>query len=315
MIEGRKMKMFFNSCKLIFILILLSNLSFAQSFEIKFDTLNASGWFGGDNSPGQHRNVVVAQSVLINQPVTLETFAFYFTVPFDSAINGTGTGHEVTLKLNIRDSLGSILQTRQVVVPDTFSGGWVTWDSISYDINQPGEYIFSTYLVGGIDSNKVTSGQGCDFNAGYTGGERYVKYAVSDSDASVWGDWSQHPWDSDFWLTGSMIPTIVKNSNDAPSQFKLNQNYPNPFNPTTKIKYTIPYLETSLMKFVQLKVYDVLGNEIATLVDEYKTAGSYEVEFNTSDLPAGRQGFSSGVYFYLLRAGSLVATKKMILMK
>jgi len=76
--------------------------------------------------------------------------------------------------------------------------------------------------------------------------------------------------------------------------------------------------------FVSLKVYDALGNEVATLVDEYKPAGTYEVEFNTSsgssfrlvqNLPAGRQGLSSGIYFYQLRAGNFVQTKKMILLR
>jgi hypothetical protein len=85
--------------------------------------------------------------------------------------------------------------------------------------------------------------------------------------------------------------------------FELSQNYPNPFNPTTTIKYQIPNAG-----FVTLNVYDVLGNEIATLVEEEKPAGSYEVEFNATALP-------SGIYFYQLRAGSFVQTKKMILIK
>jgi len=88
-----------------------------------------------------------------------------------------------------------------------------------------------------------------------------------------------------------------------PNIYELSQNYPNPFNPTTKIKFTI-----SDLRFTMLKVYDVLGNEIATLVNEEKSAGEYEVEFNASTLP-------SGVYFYQLRAGSFVQTKKMLLVK
>ncbi len=292
-----------NSYKLVTLLLILSSVSFAQNFEIKFDSLNASGWFGGDNNPAQHRNVVVAQSVLLNQPVKLQTFAFYFTVPFDSAINGTGNGHEVTLKLNVRDSSGAILNTEQVIVPDTFSGGWVTWDSINYDINQPGKYIFSTYLVGGIDSNKVTSGQGCDFNGGYPDGERYVKYAVSDSDAEAWGDWSVHPWDSDFWLTGTLTPTYVDGNSLLAQYFHLEQNYPNPFNPTTKISW-----QSSVSSWQTLIVYDVLGNEIVTLINEFKPAGSYEVEFDASKFPGG-------VYFYQLQAASFLETKKLVLMK
>jgi len=88
-----------------------------------------------------------------------------------------------------------------------------------------------------------------------------------------------------------------------PTEYILNQNYPNPFNPSTTIKYEIP--EISL---VSIKVYDVLGSEVVTLIDEEQTVGSYEVEFNATELP-------SGIYFYKLYAGDFVSTKKMILVK
>lgn len=87
------------------------------------------------------------------------------------------------------------------------------------------------------------------------------------------------------------------------TEFALFQNYPNPFNPSTTIKYQIPELN-----FVTLKVYDVLGNEIITLVNEKKPIGNYEIEFNAPELP-------SGIYFYSLQAGNYVDTKKMILLK
>ncbi len=88
-----------------------------------------------------------------------------------------------------------------------------------------------------------------------------------------------------------------------PTSFSLYHNYPNPFNPATKIKYSVP--QTSE---VQIKVFDVLGNEISTLVNEEKQIGSYEINFNASELP-------SGVYFYQLRAGEFVETRKMMLLK
>jgi hypothetical protein len=100
-----------------------------------------------------------------------------------------------------------------------------------------------------------------------------------------------------------------------PQTFSLEQNYPNPFNPSTTISFSVPsvvdanFASTTL---VQLKVYDLLGNEIATLVNEEKPAGNYEVEFSTSSI---NHQTSSGVYFYKLQAGSFVDTKKMILMK
>ncbi|GBD86097.1 hypothetical protein BMS3Abin03_00006 [bacterium BMS3Abin03] len=88
-----------------------------------------------------------------------------------------------------------------------------------------------------------------------------------------------------------------------PMRYGIKQNYPNPFNPSTKINYQLPK-----RSFVTLKVYDVLGNEVATLVNEEKPVGEYEVEFNAEGLP-------SGIYFYQLRAGSFVDTKKMLLVK
>ena len=92
----------------------------------------------------------------------------------------------------------------------------------------------------------------------------------------------------------------------------LEQNYPNPCNPSTTIKYSIPTSE-----FVTLKVYDVLGNEVATLVDEEKPAGSYEVEFSAKGIAYGRNAYnlSSGIYFYTMQAGSFTQTKKLILIK
>ena len=83
----------------------------------------------------------------------------------------------------------------------------------------------------------------------------------------------------------------------------MEQNYPNPFNPSTSIQFKIP--ENS---FVTLKVYNVLGKEVATLLNEEKNAGSYEVTFNATE-------FSSGIYFYKIEADNFVETKKMILMK
>ena len=104
-----------------------------------------------------------------------------------------------------------------------------------------------------------------------------------------------------------LFSTIISSIDDSKfgvEDFRLAQNYPNPFNPTTNITYTLPQLS-----FVTLKVYDVLGNEIITLVNEEKVTGTYEIEFDSSEL-------TSGVYFYRLQAGQgFVETKKMILIK
>jgi hypothetical protein len=289
------------------IIILLALCTFtwlqAQTFEIKFDVNNAGGWFGGDDRPTQIRNVAVAQSVFIEFPITLQSFAFYFASPFDFVQNPTGTGHEVSLRMHIRDSAGVVLDTVEVTVADTFSGGWISWSNIDFELFGPSKYIFSTYLIGGYDSIKVHSSQRCDLNAGYLGGERFSKYVINDSDAVAWSDWSQHVWDSNFWLVGLVKPTAVQDNINVPAQFNLEQNYPNPFNPSTKISWQSP-----VGSWQTLKVYDVLGNEVVTLVNEYKPAGNYEVNFDASEL-------ASGIYLYKVQTGNFIDIKKMILLR
>ena len=99
------------------------------------------------------------------------------------------------------------------------------------------------------------------------------------------------------WIMVNRIITSVRTSTGfvIPKLFSLSQNYPNPFNPSTKIKYSIPPVASSFRLSVTLKVYDVLGNEITTLVNEEKPEGSYEIEFDGSEL-------TSGIYFYQLKA-------------
>lgn len=105
--------------------------------------------------------------------------------------------------------------------------------------------------------------------------------------------------------------TDVNSESQLSSTFKLSPNYPNPFNPTTTISYTIPRnIETAFSNGfdVKLKIYDILGEEIATVVDERQNPGEYSVNFDGSEL-------SSGFYYYQLRAGDFVRTRKMILLK
>ncbi|MDP2365849.1 MAG: choice-of-anchor Q domain-containing protein, partial [Ignavibacteria bacterium] len=102
------------------------------------------------------------------------------------------------------------------------------------------------------------------------------------------------------------LSTTSVDDETLPQNFVLHQNYPNPFNPSTKISWQSP-----VGSHQTLKIYDILGNEITTLVDEYKPAGSYEVEFNVAQI----SNLSSGMYFYRLQAGNYVESKKMLLQK
>jgi hypothetical protein len=105
---------------------------------------------------------------------------------------------------------------------------------------------------------------------------------------------------------GSCAPTrIAEENRTAPEAFALLQNYPNPFNPSTRIGFSIPvgtYGHTSL------RVYDVLGREVATLVNEVKQPGSYEVTFDA-------EGLAGGVYLYRLTSGSFTETKRLMLLR
>jgi len=103
--------------------------------------------------------------------------------------------------------------------------------------------------------------------------------------------------------TNTIITDIETEDNLIPEKVYLSQNYPNPFNPSTTIKYQIPQYG-----FITLKVYDILGKEVAILVNEEKQSGSYEVEFNGAYL-------SSGIYIYRITSGNFTSSKKLILLK
>ncbi len=159
-----------------------------------------------------------------------------------------------------------------------------TWGNYYYAIDKDGELLWKLPLDGCWDDNSGSIGAdgtlyiGVHKHPRVIGQERTL-IAVRDS-GSVFVDEG---------------PFLI--------EYSLSQNYPNPFNPKTTINYEIPELS-----FVTLKVYDVLGGEVATLVNEEKSVGSYELEFNTTYIP-------SGVYFYRLQAGDFVEIKKMVFIK
>jgi photosystem II stability/assembly factor-like uncharacterized protein len=107
------------------------------------------------------------------------------------------------------------------------------------------------------------------------------------------------------YILGEETPTGISNEINYPTNFSLKQNYPNPFNPVTSIQYSLGGTQ-----FITLKIFDVLGKEITTLVNELKERGDYHVHFSSDDYH-----ITSGIYFYQLRAGNLIQTKKMLLLK
>ncbi len=199
-----------------------------------------------------------------------------------SGSNKSGIGAKVWLKAMINGS--PVWQYRQI----NLQSGYLAQNSL--DVH------FGLGEAQSIDSVKV------EWSSGRT--ESFVISNINQSFLAEEGE-------------GNVITSVESQTvtDGFVTSYSLSQNYPNPFNPVTIINYSIPAVGTSpsspaggLMKFVQLKVYDVLGNEVETLVNEEKPAGTYKVSFDASNL-------SSGIYFYSLSAGKFKAVKKMILLK
>ena len=243
--------------------------------------------------------------------------------------NGLLTSPETNKNLDIK-SLEPDIFNKDIVycgqtggLSKTINGGgnWFQVDS-SLKVLEPGLRVTSVLL----DPNKNgrlfvgISGEGVAFTDQFTKGGLYL----TENDCKTWrrvyegsviGIFSDegnprrvfiNTYQGVFRFLDTLTVTDVKeNPNDFPKDFLLNQNYPNPFNPSTTISYQIPS-----SSFVTLKVYDVLGNEVATLVNEWQEQGSYNAQFTTS----GKQ-LASGMYFYTLTAGKFTDTKKFILLK
>jgi hypothetical protein len=184
------------------------------------------------------------------------------------------------------------------------AGGWdVAQFSFSYDTWMDNEIIVdlnTDWAEYYFDGNMI---HGWQWTLGSDGDTISLQLSVTD----IWGGIFPNTGPTQYYIDDYVIErldTVVGiNDYSLPTKYILKQNYPNPFNPTTKIRYQIPELS-----FVTIKVYDVLGNEIAILVNEEKSIGNYELEFNAVNL-------SSGVYFYQLKAGDYLETKKMLLLK
>ena len=213
-----------------------------------------------------------ADSVIVDSTSMITGINFIVTDPADSG-NASINGHVAD---NSNNPLAGVIVFATDANQETYSYG-ITDANGNYTISGliPGQYSVSSDAYGYTSTQTTTSS--VDYNSSYT------------TSAS-------------FSLTPESV-TVVQNQPNVVSDYKLNQNYPNPFNPTTIISYQIP-----TQSRVVLKVFNVLGKEVATLVDGIKPAGSYNIQFNAANL-------ASGVYFYQIRAGNFYATKKLVLLK
>jgi hypothetical protein len=162
--------------------------------------------------------------------------------------------------------------------------------------------ISDTNLFAGTDGGGVfhSTNNGISWTEVNTGLTNFIVNALLVHGTNLFAGTDNGVW---YRPVSELITGIEDQSDRILSRFILEQNYPNPFNPSTTINYSV-----SSSEFVALKVYDVLGNEVATLVNEEKPVGSYEVNFDA-------RGLSSGIYFYKLQSGNFIETKKMILLK
>jgi Tol biopolymer transport system component len=224
--------------------------------------------------------------------------------------------------ISICDTNGTNVQQITHTVGDEWSPSWSPdGNKILFGYSSDGNYASNEIFKMNSDT---TGREQLTINNSWDGSPRWspdgsrICYA---SDISAYQHWEVYIMNND----GSNIKRVTNTSSDAtaispvwmpidsstsinesdipPQYFQLYQNYPNPFNPTTTIKYKI-----SKRNFVTLKIYDVMGNAIATLVDEEKPAGNYGVEFNATRL-------TSDIYFYQLKAGNYLETKKMVFIK
>ena len=176
----------------------------------------------------------------------------------------------------------------------------------SYAENSVGHLFCGTFNFGSGAFRSTNYGDNWEaINSGFpTEGYIDIRSIAIDSDDYLYAGTLKYS----MYKTTTSTVTSAENEKRLPSTFYLEQNFPNPFNPRTSIQYAV-----SSRQFVSLKVYDVLGNEIATLVNEEKPSGIYEVEFNSHS--GNVRNLTSGVYFYQLRAGEYTAVKKMLLIK
>jgi hypothetical protein len=194
---------------------------------------------------------------------------------------------------------------------------WVYYNFDSINVMNARYSVNGKLLADNINQNRSAINQGGSFEKGNPVGTWSGFYRLSGSylyspsnplivsmvyNKSLYSGFS-FVWDMVRFVPSNNINSVKQNKNQLPVTFTLSQNYPNPFNPSTEIQYSIPQ-----SGIVTLKVYNILGQEVATLVNQEQKAGNYNIIFNAAKL-------SSGVYFYRIKSGDFSLTKKMSLLK
>ena len=222
----------------------------------------------------------------------------------------TSTGAALGMNTKVNDDAGSAYQKLPSISIDGAGNFVIVWEDYRYGQTNTDIFCqryFSNGNPDGTNYRIVADGPN-------EGESSPVVFANNSDIIFSWQDNRRaEGWDIYakivYWNWNGVTDVEIIDDN-IPEEFSLSQNFPNPFNPSTKIKFTIlsSVIQSEAKNLTTLKIYDVLGNEVATLVNEELTTGEYEVEFNG-------EGLTSGVYYYQLSAGDFIQTEKMILIK
>jgi hypothetical protein len=283
MISGSRISV---SVSLLFavLFVIISHDLHAQIHLIRQESIDAWGWFGGDDRPDTDRNVGSGQRVLIDADMTINNFSLHFNQMFDYAQNPDGHGHEVTLRLQVRDSSGTVIKSDDTVIPESFTEGWMSWTGLNIEASEGTSMVFTVFLVGGYDENRYTSNISASATNVYPHGTMVGKYAKSDDGFTDWTDWTQNAaWDLAFILRGTRTVTSVDAVVPIPEDgVQLLQSYPNPANGHARIAFALPQTTD-----VSLAVYNLLGERVAMLENSTLPRGVYHIDWAGIDLPSG----------------------------
>jgi hypothetical protein len=215
----------------------------------------------------------------------------------------TSTGTPLGVNTKVNDDAGSAYQKIPSISINGVGDFVIVWMDYRYGQTNTdifGQRYFSSGYPNGVNYRIVADGPN-------NGEATPIVYANNSDIIFSWEDNRRsNGWDIYAKIVSwnwNGVTSVTDEENINPKDFSLAQNYPNPFNPSTTFRYSIP-----IQSKVVIKVNDILGNEVATLMDEEKPVGTYELTWNASSLP-------SGVYFYQLKAGRFVATNKMMILK
>ena len=269
-------------CAVLFVLV--SHDLHAQIHLIRQESIGAWSWFGGDDRPNFDRNVGSGQRVLIDADMTINNFSLNFSQMFDYSQNPDGHGHEVTLRLQVRDSSGTVIKTDDATLPASFTGGWMAWTGLNIEASAGTSLVFTVFLVGGYDDNKYTSSISASEGDEYPHGTMVGKYAKSDEGFADWTDWTENTSrDLAFIVRGNRTVTSAQ----APPPLladgvQLLHSYPNPVRGYTRIAFALPQSTD-----VSLSVYNLLGERVAMLTNATLPQGLHQVDWAGIDLPSG----------------------------